>query len=396
MMSSDASVPRRFRVMIAHSFYRLPGGEDSYVGQQVPLLARRHDVELVARRNAELTSGIATAARMTISRPEQRRVEEAIERFAPQVVHLHNAYPAFGPAVHLAARRKRVPLVMTVHNFRLRCPNGYMFTEGAACRRCERGVYAHAVLHRCFASRSQSATYASALWVHRFVLRLQDKVELFVTPSEFVRRRLLEWGIEARRVAVVRNFTAVEPGTADPGDFGMYLGRLSGEKGVDVLLRALKAAADPPFRIVGDGPLRTALVKLAGDLGLRRTEFLGQIAPEEVPGLLRSARLLAVPSVWDENAPIAALEAMAAGRPLVVTATGGLPELIRGGEGLACAPGDAAQLAQRIRALFDDDELCVRTGERALQRARAEFSPEHHLERLEGVYDRVIAGAQAL
>jgi glycosyltransferase involved in cell wall biosynthesis len=389
--ATDQREHRRLRVLIAHSFYRLPGGEDRYVSQQVPLLARRHDVELLSRHNTDLGGGIATAARMTMSRREQRRVEVALDRFSPDVVHLHNAYPSLGPAVHLAAHRRRVPLVMTVHNFRLRCPNGYMFTEGAPCRRCEGGMYAHAVLHRCFPSRSQSATYASALWLHRFVLRLQDKVDLFVTPSEFVGRRVVEWGIPEARVMVVRNFTAFALGRAAPGDYGLYLGRLSGEKGVDVLLRALREAGDPPFRVVGDGPLKEPLARLARDLGLRRVQFTGQVPGDDVPGLLRSARLLALPSVWDENAPIAALEAMTAGRPLVVTRTGGLPELVRGGEGLQCEPGDVQGLAACIRSLFEDDRLCLQAGERALARAASELSPEQHLDRLEGAYERALA-----
>ncbi|CAN5701708.1 hypothetical protein BH24ACT26_BH24ACT26_04970 [soil metagenome] len=383
------------RILIAHSFYRQPGGEDRYVDMQLPLVSQRHTVELLGRRNTDLPGGLLTAIRMTKSRREQDEVERTIDEFQPDVVHVHNVYPAFGPAVHLAARRRRVPLVMTVHNFRLRCPNGYMFTEGAPCRRCEKGAYFNAALHRCFPSRAQSATYATGLWVHRFLLHLEDKVDIYITPSEFVRGRLLEWGFAPERVEVVRNFTELPPGTPEPGEFGMYLGRLSPEKGVDVLLRALGVAGDPPFRIVGDGPLRADLQELARSLGLSRTRFTGQLPTEEVGPLLRSARFLALSSVWDENAPIAALEAMVSARPLLVTRTGGLPELVSGGEGLSCEVGDHAAMGAAIRTLMDDDELCATTGRRALERAQQELSPGRHLERLERVYERVQAGAPA-
>lgn len=379
------------RVLVAHSFYRLPGGEDRYVSQQVPLLERRHEVRLLARRNTELRTGLSTATRMAFSRATVRDVEEALADFSPDVVHLHNAYPSLGPAVHLAAERRGIPLVMTVHNFRLRCPNGYMFTEGAPCRRCESGVYAHAVLHRCFASRAQSASYATALWLHRFVLRLQDRVSAFITPSGFVAGRLLEWGVAPARVEVVRNFTELTGPPPHLGSYLMYLGRLSGEKGVDVLLRAARAAGDPPLRIVGDGPVRAALSRLARDLGLARTEFVGQVEADEVPALLRGARAVVLPSVWDENAPIAALEAMALGRPLVVARVGGLPELISSGEGFGCEPGDVDGLAATLRTVVEDDEACGRAGRRAQARAAAEFSPGHHLDRLEGVYSKVTA-----
>ena len=377
-------------MLIAHSFYRLAGGEDRYVTDQVPLVGRRHTVELLSRRNADLRGGLATAARMTSSTRERHAVEEVIDRFAPDVIHLHNAYPSFGPAVHLAARSRSVPLVMTVHNFRLRCPNGYMFTEGAPCRRCERGVYAHAVAHRCFPSRAQAATYAASLWVHRFVLRVERSVDLFITPSEFLKRRLLDWGIGAERVEVVRNFTAIPLGAPDPGSYGMYLGRLSSEKGLDVLLRALAKAGDPPFHIVGDGPVGDALVELARDLGLERTRFVGQVPADTVASHLAGARWVTFASVWDENAPIAALEAMALGRPLLVTRTGGLPELVRNGEGLDCAPGDADGMAEAIGRLVDDEGLCAAAGARARARAEAEFVPDHHLERLDAAYRKVV------
>ena len=213
---------------------------------------------------------------------------------------------------------------------------------------------------------------------------------MFITPSEFVRSRMVDWGIDARRIEVVRNFTDVHVDAYVPGTYGMYLGRLSGEKGLDVLLRALARAGDPPFYIAGDGPVMASLVDLAARLELRRTEFLGRVPFEDVPSLLKGARYLALASLWDENAPLAALEAMAAARPLLVTRTGGLPELVGNGEGVACAPGDEEGLAAGIRRLAADDELCRCAGERALARARDEFSPEHHLEELERAYAKTL------
>jgi glycosyltransferase involved in cell wall biosynthesis len=390
LSTASASETVARRVLVAHSFYRLPGGEDRYVMNQLDLLAGRHAVELLGRQNRDLSGGVDTLSRMTFGRTVKREVDEAITRFRPDLVHLHNAYPSLGPAVHSASERHGVPLVMTVHNFRLRCPNGYMFTEGAPCRRCETGVYAHAMLHHCFASRAQSVSYATALWIHRFVLKLERKVALFIAPSEFVRDRLLQWGIPGERVRVVRNFTGLSLGDSEPGDYGVYLGRLSSEKGLDVLVRALERAGDPPFRFVGDGPERAALETRARELGLSRAIFAGQLPHEEVTPLLRRSRYIVFSSVWDENAPIAALEAMASGRPLLVTRTGGLPELVRGGEGLACETGDEAGLASNIRKLVEDDDLCRRMGGRALRRARAELSPASHLRGLEEAYASVL------
>ena len=375
------------RILIAHCFYRLPGGEDRYVEQQMEVLGPRHTVELLARRNEDLGGNLDTARRMLRSSKETRAVGETIARFKPDVIHLHNSYPSLGPAVQLAAQRRRVPLVMTVHNFRLRCPNGYMFTEGKPCYRCEGGLYHNALLHNCFPSRGQAATYAAALWLHRFVLRVQDKVTLFLTPSRYVSERVLSWGFDPQRVKVLRNFTDIPPHAGRPGSYGIYVGRLSSEKGLDVMLRALARAGDPPFRVVGDGTVRPALEALARELGLANTVFVGRVAPARVSELLEDARYAAMPSLWDEVAGIAALEAMAVGRPLLVTEKGGLPELIETGEGLLARAGDVEDTAAKVKILMEDDVRWHQMSERALTRARNEFTPEAHAIQLEQAYE---------
>lgn len=380
------------RILIAHSFYRLAGGEDRYVTQQLALLSGSHEVELLSARNEDLTERIATAGRMIFSRARIADAEATMRRFRPDVVHVHNVYPALGPAVHLAAARMGVPLVMTMHNYRMRCPNGFMFTEGQICHRCEPGFYAHAVLHRCFPSRVQAGAYAMSLWMHRFLLRLEDKVSLFIAPSVFAGEQLRRWGIGQARVRVIRNFTDVPiSSSTTPGEFGVYAGRLSQEKGLDVLLRALKLAGDLPFTVVGDGPEKDKLERLAADLGLEGVLFVGRVPSEEVRSLLERARFVAFPSLWHENAPIAALEAMAAGRPLLVTRRGGLLELAEGGRGLVFSPGDVQDLADKIRLLSSDDDLCRRAGGAALAFARDELGPARHKSQLEDAYETVAA-----
>jgi glycosyltransferase involved in cell wall biosynthesis len=377
---------KQVRIMIAHSFYRVTGGEDRYVRAQTELLRGRHEVYLFGPGNADLSPDARTAARMIHSSAEIRDIEARIKEFRPDLIHLHNPYPAIGPAVHLAAKRQNLPLVMTVHNLRLRCPNGLMFTQGAPCRRCERGNYLQAVTHGCFPSPSQSGAYALALWLHRFVLRLEARVGTFISPSHFVQRQLDEWGIPRTRSEVIRHFTFSAMRVGEPGTFGIYLGRLSVEKGLDSLLRSLAAAGDPPFQIVGEGPIQDDLVALGDQLGLTRVKFTGRLAPPEVAKRLSKARFLVMPSVCHENAPMAVLEAMASGRPVVVSRRGGLPELVERGGGMVFDPGDVGALASNIRLLMNDDDLCSVLGAEALVIARTEFSPARHLSSLERVY----------
>jgi glycosyltransferase involved in cell wall biosynthesis len=387
---TTVSSERRLRILVAHSFYRIPGGEDRYVQQQVKLLSGAHTVDLLAGTNESLRSGIPTAARMIFSFAKKREVTEAIRRFRPDIIHLHNAYPVLGPAVHLAASERGVPVILTVHNFRLRCPNGLMFTEGQPCRRCEGGAYFNAALHRCFPTRSQGTAYATALWAHRFIQRLERKIRLFIAPSGFMRERLMEWGIPGDLTEVVPHFVETRP-DASPrvGSFGAYVGRLSTEKGLDVLLRALRTAGDPHFEIIGDGPAYDKLRAGAAQLELRNAQFLGRLGQDAVRKRLAQARFCVMPSVTEENLPMAVLEAMAVGRPVIVSAVGGLPELVADGSGLLCRPGDSVDLAKKMETLMKDDDQCYRAGSRALSAARNRFGPVAHLTHLERVYAKV-------
>ncbi|MGH9196409.1 MAG: glycosyltransferase family 4 protein, partial [Acidimicrobiia bacterium] len=279
--------------------------------------------------------------------------------------------------------------VMTVHNLRLRCPNGLMYTEGAVCRRCQRGNYAHATLHECFSSRKQGLAYASSLWLHRFVLRLESKVTQFIAPSEFMRQRLVDWGIASDRVSLVRCVTPIPPEVPDLGAHGIFVGRVSAEKGLDILLQGLAGAGDPPFRIVGDGPEFGDVARLAQRLGLKRTEFVGKVDKYQVSELMRDSRFVVIPSRWEENAPLVAAEAMALGRPLIVSRIGGLPEFVAGGAGISFPVDDVSELAEAIRRLTDDAESCRDMGNHAREFALREFSGDRHVVRLQELYDAV-------
>ncbi len=376
------------RILFAHSLYRVPGGEDRHVQDQIKLVSQLHSVDTLLESNAELPPGPRTAGRMLYSPAKKREVAAAMDRFEPDVVHVHNIYPSLGPAVFLAAYERRVPIVMTVHNLRLRCPNGLMFTDNALCRRCESGNYLNALMHPCFPTYKQAGAYAAALWIHRFVMRLHDRVARFIAPSQFVRSRLREWGIAEKRIGLVRHFVE-SPMSAIPkaagGRYGLFIGRLSAEKGLPGLLRALRRAGDPPFVIAGDGPLRRELERFARELALSNTRFLGQLPHEEVVGLLADARYVTLPSISEEASPLAALEALSAGRPLLVSDRGALPEFVARGEGLACRPDDVADISNKLLRLMDD-EAHQRASTQAFDTARTMFTSKQHLDSLEAVY----------
>jgi glycosyltransferase involved in cell wall biosynthesis len=212
-------------------------------------------------------------------------------------------------------------------------------------------------------------------------------ITTFIAPSVFVRERLRDWGIAGDHVKLVRNFVPRVPAPSLAlGRFGIYVGRLSAEKGVHVLLRALSTAGDPPFVIIGDGPLRPDLIAAARSLRLRHTEFAGRLPARQVSQKLSSSRFLVMPSLCEENAPLAVMEAMAHGRPVLVSRRGGLSELVDEGGGLMSDAGDERKLAMNIAALGANDDMCRALSRAALHTARKHFTPEAHLSRLEKVY----------
>ena len=362
--------------------------------QQVEALSGHHHVELLERNNDDLSGGASTWALMATGKAARSEVNATFDSFQPDVVHVHNTYPSLGPSIHQAAEQRGIPLVMTVHNFRLRCPNGYMFTNGELCRRCEGGNYTNAVMHSCFETRAQAAGYASALWLHRFKMKLEAKVTRFVAPSEFTAGRLREWGIDPRRIDVVRNFTEIPEVPGRPGSFGLYLGRMSPEKGLDTLVEALAAAGDPEFVCAGDGPELGSLIGRARALGLTRTRFVGRRDRAEVAELTHDARFLVMSSRSEENAPLAALEAMAAGKPLIATSLGGLSELVAEGRGIAVVPGNVAELSQAIRTLGGDEERCLTLGAAARSFAESNLTANVHVAALTRCYEEAVgAGA---
>lgn len=379
------------RILIAHASYRIPGGEDSYVKTQVELLSKGHDVYLLQASNEDLSGKLEASARGATSFGSRRSTTETIESFQPDVIHVHNIYPALGPVVHQIAKRNNIPLVMTVHNYRLRCPNGVRFTDGEICDRCVSGRYYNAVTHPCFPTRNQRVAYATTLWMHRFINRLEKSVDIFIAPSAFMGRKLTEWGVEESRIRTIR-YAVNDPGPPPTrmGECGGYLGRLSMEKGVDVLLHALREAGDPPFLIAGDGTEKAALVDLATRLDLKNVEFLGYLPRPSRDDFFRRTRFLVFPSVWDENNPLAACEAMSRGMPIIVSDRGGLPELAMDGRGIICRSGEVLSFASSISQLMGDEELRAQLGAASVAFARSEFTMSKHKERLISTYEGIL------
>jgi glycosyltransferase involved in cell wall biosynthesis len=385
------------RVTIFHNRYIYRGGEDSVVDMEAELLRKAgHEVRLFIADNRDEVAGSALGTLRAGLRARWNpavydRVTAFLERRSADVGHVHNFFPLLSPAVHAAISDLRIPVVQTLHNYRLLCANGMFLRRGRPCEDCvQRGPW-NAVRHGCYrGSRLQTAVWAEQTALHRRRGTWQRWVDLFTTPSEFARRKLLAAGLAPERIVVKAN-PVMDPGEPIFGGRGaVFVGRLSREKGVHLLLEAWRHLGGHPLTIVGTGPEEAALRRRAATIsGVR---FLGQVDRDHVYAALRGASFAVVPSIWYENFPIAVAEAMACGRATVAAHPTALDEFVdHGRTGLLFDSGDVESLADACRTLLADP-LCAETmGREARAYYEDRLTPDASLARLVSLYERAAA-----
>jgi glycosyltransferase involved in cell wall biosynthesis len=406
-----AAAPAPRRVLMVNKFYYPRGGAEHYMLRLAELLAA-HGVESLPfamhhPRNlpapterffvsevdfehppAGMAGRAGVAGRAVYSFEARRQMTRLLEAEHVDLAHVHNIYHQLSPSLLAPLRRRGIPVVMTVHDFKLVCPVYSLMTNGEVCERCVGGSLRNAVKLRCNrGSLAGSALLAGETWVHRRLGLYDDGIDVFVSPSRFARDRLVAGGYPADRIQVVPNFVdsgAFTPGDG-PGDAFVYFGRLSREKGPDVLIRAA-AGTGLRVRLVGEGPAGDELRELARELGVD-ADFLGFRTGAELADVVRSARAVVAPSRCHDNCPLAVIEAMAWGRPVIGSRVGGIPELVRDGrEGMLVPAGDPDALRAAMAALDAAPAEAARMGARARRRVEQHYSAPAHLGAIEDAY----------
>lgn len=391
------------RVLQIHTRYRQRGGEDDVVEAERRLLASTGvDVHQVVFDNAELSESrslvgdIALAAATVWSQPARQRVADAIDRIHPDVVHIHNTFAAASPSVYFATDGpSRVPIVQTLHNYRLVCPSATTFRDGRPCTDCVgRPIPWPSVAHGCVrGSRAQSAAVAAMLVAHRAAGTYRRRIAAYIALTDFQRKLLVAGGLAARRVHVIPNFVeAPRARSGAPRDGVVFAGRLATEKGVGPLLDA--AAAIPGvISVIGDGPLSLS-VERAAAAGL--LSALGRLGLGQTRECIGRAVALVVPSVWYEGFPMVVLEAFASGTPVIASRIGSLADIVQDGvTGLLVNPGDGAALAAAITWAVDHPGEARQMGIAARRRFDERYTAGRHLAALMALYGSVRDGADS-
>lgn len=337
-----------------------------------------------------LAAKLIRAPRVIYSVQARRRLRDLLDVVRPHVAHAHNIYHHLSPSVLPLLKERGIPVVMTLHDLKLACPAYTMMRDGQRCDSCRGGKLYNVALNRCIkGSLALSGLVMVEAYVHRALRLYEANVERFVVPSQFLLETLVAWGFARERFVHIPNFVDLErfTPTKDIGRRFVYCGRLDRLKGVETLLRAA-AAARQPLTIAGSGPDEARLHGIAAQSG-SDVIFTGHLGKDALPGLIQDARAIVLPSEVPENAPLAVLEAYAAGRPVIGAANAGIPELIREDEtGALFATGDVAALAAlltRFAALPDSRIAAMGATGRAW--VETDFSPSVYLQRQLDLYD---------
>ena len=388
------------KILVAHNYYQQPGGEDQVVRDETGLLeAHGHRVLRYTMHNDTIAgmNPVALAASTVWNQSVYRELRTHLRRERPWVAHFHNTFPLISPAAHHAAKAEGIPVVQTLHNYRLFCPNGLFFRRGRVCEDClGRAVPWPGVLHACYRqSRTASGVTATMLTAHRGLDTWNRMVDVYVALTEFARQKFIQGGLPADRIVVKPNFVDPQPNVGEHrGGYALFVGRLSPEKGIATLLRAWERLGEKiPLKITGDGPLASAVAE--AELRLPRVEWLKWRSRDEIDALMREAAVLVFPSeCYEGGLPKTIIEAFAVGLPVVTTDLGAMSRLVTHGRtGLHYRPSDADNLAATMDGAWTHPQQLGELGREARREYERKYTAERNYQMLMETYE--LAAAQA-
>lgn len=388
------------KILQIHNFYQIPGGEDNVVRAEKELLeSRGHTVTSYYRHNDEIKKygffkKIGFVKNVFYSMRTVKELAAIIDKDRPDITHVHNVFPLISPSAYYYLKSRGIPVTQTVHNYRFLCPNSLFYVNGAICEKCMNGNTLPCLFRTCYkGSVLLSGLYAALFWVCRRRGTFRRNIDLFIALNNFVKGKLVGAGFRADSIEVEGNFlNAGETNNLFAKDkYAVFIGRISAEKGLMTLLESCRVLKDLPLKIAGEGPLLGRVKDYVRFNRMSNVEVTGFVSGAEKNDLLKRAAVSIIPSEWYENFPMAVLESFAAGTPVIASRIGGLPELIEEGrDGLLFEPGNAEDLAVKIRYFYANPEMALDMSRHAHENFEKKYSAKKHYERLMQIYEKAI------
>lgn len=384
------------KILLAHNYYRQFGGEDVVFKSEAELLrGKGHEVVEFTQNNEKAygMNKLTLAIRAIWSRDTYKRISEILKKFNPEVAHFHNTFLLISPSVYHACFRKKIPVVQTLHNYRFICPAATFFRKNNVCQDCLKKFFPWpGVCNACYKGYLESAVVAAMLSTHRLVGTWRNKVDIYIALNEFMRNKFIECGFPPGKICIKPNFVnTLTYFKEKKGEFVLYIGRLSEEKGVLILLKAWEQLKGIPLKIAGEGPLEKKVRQIIAEKGLSEVEYLGFIRHEEINSLIGRARFLIFPSIWFESCPITILEAYASGVPVLASRLGAMEEIVSDKRtGLLFEAGNSRDLASKVSWAWNNPEETTRLGQGAYSEYKLKYTPERNYEILMSIYRKAV------
>jgi glycosyltransferase involved in cell wall biosynthesis len=381
------------RIALIHNYYHLKGGEDIAFSAESALLREHgHTVFELVDDNSRINGALNQARYLIWSQENYRRLVKLIRREKPDLAHIHNTFFILSPSVYYACSDEGIPVVQTLHNYRLLCPAATFFRDGKVCEDClHQSIAISGIKHRCYhQSFIQTAALAGMLGLHRMIGTWRDKIDLYIALTEFARQKFIQGGFPEDKIVVKPNFIHPDPGMGThQGKYALFVGRLSDEKGIRTLIEAWGFNRSIPLKIVGSGPLYNWVEERTRNNP--DIEMLGHIGRDEIFVLMKNALFLVFPSECFEGFPTVIGEAFASGLPVVATKLGSSGEIVSNKvNGLFYSPEAPEDLASKVSWAWSHTEEMAEMGQNARREYEAKYTGEQNYPMLMKIYRQVL------
>jgi glycosyltransferase involved in cell wall biosynthesis len=388
------------KILSVHNTYQKPGGEDQVFAQEADLLrSRGHQVLLYQASNDQVTgvNPLVLLGNTIWNKQIHEELRALMRRERPDIVHVHNTFPVISPAVYYAANGEGIPVVQTLHNYRMLCPAATLFRDGHVCEECvtKRSPWP-GVLHGCYRnSRLATAAVAVMLATHNYKRTWSETVSAYIALTDFARNKFIEGGFPAEKIFVKPNYLQTDPGPGEgKGNYALFVGRLTPEKGISTLLAAWRQIGnDLPLQIAGDGPLASEVEKASREM--ENVTWLKWLPRAEILQRMKDASALILPSTWYEGFPMIIAEAFAVGLPVITSSLGSMASIVdHQRTGLHFEPGNADALVEAARwwSAHPAEGAFMRTEARLEYETK--YTAEENYAQMMNIYDSVLVPAR--
>lgn len=418
------------KILLANKFYYLKGGAERhffdlkklleekghkiipFAMQDKKNLASEYSQYFVSSVNIEKSSfsftGLRAAGRIIYSFEAKSKIKELIEKERPDIAHIHNIYHQISPSILTPLKKAGIPIVATIHDFKLMCPNYIFYTQGKVCERCKRYRFYNCVLHQCVKnSYLASLVNTKEMYLHSLLKIYKNNIDQYICPSNFVAQKLIDFGFNKEKITILphfSNFIDTEqnnyshklvnlPNSHLFADsyYILYFGRLSQEKGVNILLKAIKEIKNVKLKIAGKGPQEEKLKEYIKKEKINNVEFLGYLSGESLKEIIQDSIFTIMPSVCYETFGLSILESYIYGKPVIASDLGALKEIVLEGKtGLIFKNQDSNDLADKIKNMLSDKNLLLKMSKNA-KKFTEKFNQEDYYKKLEEIYNKILS-----